>query len=157
MTEQQNQQPESDYSRQTVSRGKALRTGYTTGSCAAASAKAAVLTLLTGQPVTEVTIHLPVGRDVAFQMYRSELIDGGTKALCSVIKDGGDDPDVTHGAEIRVTVSQDDSVQGEVKLIGGVGVGLVTRPGTGITVGEPAVTRVLWFRRRSIRSGAQAR
>ena len=136
--------PESDYSRQTV-RGKGMRTGYTTGSCAAASAKAAVTALLTGNPVDQVTIHLPIGRDVDFTMNRCEWTDrtpGSEKVLCSVIKDGGDDPDATHGAEICATVSIGPATEEGVTIKGGVGVGTVTLPGTGIPVGEPAVTRV---------------
>lgn len=117
-----------------------MRTGYTTGSCAAAAAKAATLALLTGSPVQEVTIHLPVGRDVAFAVYRCQWVDD-ERVLCSVIKDGGDDPDVTHGAEICVTVSRAPEQTG-LRITGGPGVGTVTRPGTGIEVGEPAVTRV---------------
>ena len=132
---------ESDYSRQTVNK-RGMRTGYTTGSCAAAAAKAATLTLLTGNPVDQVTIHLPVGRDVAFDIHRCQLIDGGAKVMCSVIKDGGDDPDVTHGAEICVTASRAPASSERVSITGGVGVGTVTRPGTGIEVGQPAVTRV---------------
>jgi cobalt-precorrin-5B (C1)-methyltransferase len=135
-----NQRPESDYSRQTVGRKGGLRTGYTTGSCAAAAAKAATLALLTGQPVTEVTIHLPVGRDATFALHRCEWVDAA-RVLCSVIKDGGDDPDATHGAEICVTVARDLLGSG-LRITGGPGVGTVTRPGTGIDVGEPAVTRV---------------
>ena len=130
---------ESDYSRQTVGK-RNLRTGYTTGSCAAAAAKAATLALLTGQPVTEVAIHLPVGREQTFSLHRCEWVDDD-HVLCSVIKDGGDDPDVTHGAEICVTISRK-SAQTGLRIIGGPGVGTVTRPGTGIDVGEPAVTRV---------------
>ena len=95
---------ESDYSRQTVSR-RGMRTGYTTGSCAAAAAKAATLALLSGEDIGEVTIHLPVGRDATFQVHRCQRVDDGNTVLCSVIKDGGDDPDVTHGAEICATVS----------------------------------------------------
>ncbi|MCH7714459.1 MAG: cobalt-precorrin-5B (C(1))-methyltransferase, partial [Chloroflexi bacterium] len=140
---------ESDYSRQTVKR-RALRTGYTTGSCAAAAAKAAVQALLTGETVSEVTIHLPVGKDVAFTINRCQWLEGGDRVLCSVIKDGGDDPDVTHGAEICVTASQETlgenpgepSGEERVRIVGGPGVGTVTRPGTGIEVGQPAVTRV---------------
>jgi cobalt-precorrin-5B (C1)-methyltransferase len=132
-------QIESDYSRQTVKR-RGLRTGYTTGSCAAAAAKAATLALLTGQPVNEVTIHLPVGRDVAFAIHRCQWVDD-ERVLCSVIKDGGDDPDATHGAEICVTMSRSADHTG-LRITGGPGVGTVTRPGTGIDVGEPAVTRV---------------
>jgi cobalt-precorrin-5B (C1)-methyltransferase len=148
---------ESDYSRQTVNK-RGMRTGYTTGSCAAAAAKAATLTLLTGNTVEQVTIHLPIGRDVAFTIQRCQILDGGSKVLCSVIKDGGDDPDVTHGAEICTTVSRSLSssplLQGRVTITGGVGVGTVTRPGTGIEVGGPAVTRVP--RRMIIESMEQA-
>ena len=149
--------PESDYSRQTV-RGKGLRTGYTTGSCAAAAAKAAVTALLTGELVERVSIHLPVGREVEFAVHRCQHLDGG-RVVCSVLKDGGDDPDATHGAEICATVSlvaadggvaatpdaagpAADAVAPQVRITGGLGVGTVTRPGTGIAVGEPAVTRV---------------
>ncbi len=132
--------PESDYSRQTVGK-RGLRTGYTTGSCAAAAAKGAVLALLTGQPVQDVTIHLPVGRDASFALNRCEWV-GDERVLASVIKDGGDDPDATHGAEICVTVSKDGEGLTGVRLVAGSGVGTVTRPGTGIEIGEPAVTRV---------------
>ena len=136
---------ESDYSRQTVPR-RGMRTGYTTGSCAAAAAKAATLALLTGAAVDQVNIHLPVGRDASFPIHRCQWTPDGKGVLCSVIKDGGDDPDVTHGAEICVTVSRapasgQHSGQ-QVVITGGPGVGMVTRPGTGIAVGEPAVTRV---------------
>jgi cobalt-precorrin-5B (C1)-methyltransferase len=131
---------ESDYSRPTVRNRQGMRTGYTTGSCAAAAAKAAALTLLTGNEVPEVTIRLPVGSDATFLIHRCERVDE-QKVLCSVIKDGGDDPDATHGAEICVTVSRDPDLSG-LRITGGPGVGTVTRPGTGIDVGEPAVTRV---------------
>ncbi len=145
MAPEEKTKPESDYSRQTVGK-RGLRTGYTTGSCAAAAAKGAVLALLTGQPVQEVTIHLPVGRDASFALNRCEWVDD-ERVLASVIKDGGDDPDATHGAEICVTVSKDpvsrdrEGLTG-VRLMAGSGVGTVTRPGTGIEIGEPAVTRV---------------
>ncbi len=145
------QRPESDYSRQTVRR-RGLRTGYTTGSCAAAASKAAVETLLTGKPVAEVTIQLPVGRPATFEVHRCDQADG--KVTCSVIKDGGDDPDVTHGAEICATVSLNSDGAAETRLMGGPGVGTVTRPGTGITVGDPAITRVP--RRMILESVAQA-
>ena len=137
---------ESDYSRQTV-KGKALRTGFTTGSCAAAAAKAAVTALLTGETVSEITIHLPVGRDATFVVHRCQWLDqsqprGQGRVLCSVIKDGGDDPDVTHGAEICVTASPYPGGTERVRIVNGPGVGTVTKPGTGIEVGQPAVTRV---------------
>ena len=131
---------ESDYSRPTVKR-RAMRTGYTTGSCAAAASKAAVQALLSGDSVSEVTIHLPIGEDATFLMHRCEFLDGN-RVICSVIKDGGDDPDVTSGAEICSTVSVARSGGDRVTLKGGPGVGTVTKPGTGITVGDPSITRV---------------
>ena len=136
-----NGESQSDYSRQTVKR-KGLRTGYTTGSCAAAAAKAATLALLSGKTVEQVSIRLPIGRDASFPVNRCQRSDEGREVLCSVIKDGGDDPDVTHGSEICAAVSYaSESTQG-IHILGGAGVGTVTRPGTGIPVGEPAITRV---------------
>ena len=136
---------QSDYSRPTVRDRRGMRTGYTTGSCAAAAAKAATLTLLHGPgndeaSLSEVTIRLPVGQDATFGIHRLQWVDD-SRVLCSVIKDGGDDPDATHGAEICVTVSRQPGANG-LRITGGPGVGTVTRPGTGIEVGEPAVTRV---------------
>lgn len=133
---------ESDYSRPTVKR-RGMRTGYTTGACAAAAAKAATHALLSGEPVGEVTIHLPIGKDATFQIHRCEIDSGApaSSAICSVIKDGGDDPDVTSGAEICARVWRD-SDDGGVTLLGGEGVGTVTKPGTGIPVGDPSITRV---------------
>ncbi|MBV8086590.1 MAG: cobalt-precorrin-5B (C(1))-methyltransferase [Chloroflexi bacterium] len=113
-----------------------MRTGYTTGACAAAAAKAAAVALTTRQPVNEVTIRLPIGRAVTFAVHRCELWDN--QALCSVIKDAGDDPDVTHGAEIAARVRWADHEQ----LLGGEGVGTVTRPGLGLEVGGPAINPV---------------
>jgi cobalt-precorrin-5B (C1)-methyltransferase len=131
---------ESDYSKQTVETKK-LRTGYTTGSSAAAAAKAAVLSLLSGEVISSVDIKLPVGETATFSIHRCERIDED-HVICSVIKDGGDDPDATHGAEICVTISLDSDNGSGLTITGGEGVGTVTRPGTGIEVGEPAVTRV---------------
>lgn len=116
----------------------ALRTGFTTGSCAAAAAKAATLLLLGRAPLEEVDIPLPTGRRVTFRLHRAEM-EGGA-ATCGVIKDGGDDPDVTHGAEIRATVSWVE--EPGIHLEGGVGVGRVTKPGLGIPVGGPAINPV---------------
>jgi len=117
-------------------RTRGLRTGFTTGACAAAAAKAAALALTAGQPMREVTIQLPVGRAVTFAVKRCELAAG--EALCSVIKDAGDDPDVTHGAEICARVRFSDAPE----LLGGEGVGTVTRPGLGLEVGGPAINPV---------------
>ena len=133
---------ESDYSRPTVKR-RGMRTGYTTGACAAAAAKAATVALLTGEPVSEVTIRLPIGEDATFQIHRCEIDKSASAptATCSVIKDGGDDPDVTSGAEICARVWKA-SNSDDIILLGGEGVGTVTKPGTGIPVGDPSITRV---------------
>jgi cobalt-precorrin-5B (C1)-methyltransferase len=143
MTDEANNsdRPESDYSRQTVRR-RGMRTGYTTGSTAAAATKAAAQTLLTGASVSEVTIPLPIGQDATFVVQRTERSADGSQVTCTVLKDGGDDPDVTHGAEICATVSLESSPAVAKPISGGIGVGTVTRPGTGIDVGDPAVTRV---------------
>lgn len=120
-----------------------LRTGFTTGSCASAAAKAAVSALFSNAPVKQVEILLPVGKRQEFIVHRCEFISEN-EVLCSIIKDAGDDPDVTHGAEICASVSAyaKDNDDVEVVLKKGSGVGLVTKPGTGIEVGGPAVTRV---------------
>jgi cobalt-precorrin-5B (C1)-methyltransferase len=117
---------------------RGLREGYTTGACATAASLAATRALLRREPVATVTIHLPIGRDATFAVTRCEL--GPERARCGVVKDAGDDPDVTHGAEIASTVSW----RGEpgLELAGGVGVGTVTRPGLGLEVGGPAINPV---------------
>lgn len=116
---------------------KRLRTGYTTGACAAAAAKAAVLTLLGGAPEA-VEIALPIGRRVAFPVARRELARG--LATCAVVKDGGDDPDATHGAEICVSAGW--RREPGILLDRGPGVGVVTKPGLELAPGEPAVNPV---------------
>jgi cobalt-precorrin-5B (C1)-methyltransferase len=115
---------------------RGLRTGFTTGACAAAAAKAAALALTRQSPVEKVSIRLPIGREVTFALNRCEFDPG--HATCSVIKDAGDDPDVTHGAEIVASVSRAERFQ----LAGGEGVGTVTRPGLGLEVGGPAINPV---------------
>jgi cobalt-precorrin-5B (C1)-methyltransferase len=116
-------------------RRKDLREGYTTGACAAASAAAATRALLTGEPVEEIVIDLPVRSDVAFPIERCEISDDGV--MCGTIKDAGDDPDVTDGAEIRATVAWTDKPG--VHIGAGKGVGVATLPGLAVEVGEPAI------------------
>lgn len=117
---------------------KPLRTGYTTGACATAAALAAALSLRDQRPVEEVEITLPRGERVKFSMAKVEV--GPDRAYCGTIKDGGDDPDCTHKAEIGAEV-QWDSRPG-VHLEGGSGVGRVTKPGLGLDVGGPAINPV---------------
>src|SRR5579883_1524163 len=118
---------------------RGMRTGYTTGACATAATRAALLALLEGQEPTSVTIRLPIGDLVTFAVHRCERnADGSVTA--GVIKDAGDDPDVTHGAEICATVSW--RTDGGLVLDGGVGVGRVTKPGLGLEVGSAAINPV---------------
>ncbi len=116
-------------------RRKGLRTGFTTGSCAAAAAKAAALALFGAAPAAQVEIVLPNRQHARFNVARTAA--SGAGMLCAVIKDAGDDPDATHGAEICATVFPADA---GVILEGGPGVGRVTRPGLGIEPGEPDIT-----------------
>lgn len=115
-----------------------LRSGFTTGSCACAAAKAALLTLLTGSVPDRVTITLPCGEEVELPVARMEKED--ESVVCSVVKDAGDDPDVTNQREIctKITLSPVSGVQ----FVAGEGVGTVTLPGLGLAVGEPAINPV---------------
>ena len=113
-----------------------LRRGWTTGACAAAATKAAYLALLTGRFPDPVSIRLPGGEQPRFDL--AERGRTAERAFAAVIKDAGDDPDVTHGALIRVSVRRAEAGAG-VMFIAGEGVGVVTRPGLPIAVGEPAI------------------
>jgi cobalt-precorrin-5B (C1)-methyltransferase len=117
-----------------------LRTGWTTGSCAAAAAKAATLCLVTGQRVKEVEIGLPSGQRAGFAVLRCDLANAGESAEAVVVKDAGDDPDVTNGAHIVAIVTRYD--QPEILITGGPGVGTVTLPGLGLPVGQAAINPV---------------
>jgi cobalt-precorrin-5B (C1)-methyltransferase len=117
---------------------KRLRTGFTTGACAAAAARAATRALLTGQPLAAIETTLPNRARVTFALKRCEIL--GPRAVASVIKDAGDDPDCTHGAELTATVELTD--QPGVELRAGSGVATVTKPGLGLEVDGPAITAV---------------
>lgn len=126
---------------------KNLRSGYTTGTCAAAAAKGAALLLLRQQPADSVSIALPNGTRVRFVLHACRLDHRPPMcAYASVIKDAGDDPDVTNGAEIGATVCRNDPgrqlVKGCVEIRGGEGVGIVTKPGLAVAVGEAAINPV---------------
>lgn len=129
---------EPDLPRTAKVRPVALRTGWTTGACATAAAKAAVTALLTGVPQREVEIGLPAGRRVTFPVARCDLTPSPEpRAEAVVVKDAGDDPDVTHGAHLTATVGW--RPRPGLELAGGDGVGTVTRPGLGLAVGGPAI------------------
>lgn len=129
-----------------IRRRRGMRTGYTTGACAAAAARAATQALVQGQPVDQVTIWLPAGRYATFTLHHCVLEpapgnEGSPLAArAGVVKDAGDDPDVTHGALICARVSW--AEQPGLVLKGGEGVGTVTRPGLGLEVGGPAINPV---------------
>ena len=116
-----------------------LRRGWTTGACATAAAKAAFVALRTGDFPDPVTITLPRGERPAFALARGEFVAGG--AVAGVVKDAGDDPDVTHGALVLATVRPLPKGSG-VRFRAGPGVGTVTRPGLPLPPGEPAINPV---------------
>jgi len=113
-----------------------LRTGFTTGSCATASSKAGILAIINQENIERIEIILPKRSKLDIQINSCEFTNNSAK--CSVIKDGGDDPDVTHGAEIIVDVELTDVV-GEIEIDGGEGVGRVTKPGLGLEIGSAAI------------------
>jgi len=119
-------------------RKRGMRTGFTTGACATAATKAALHALLMGKRSDEVTIHLPAGLYATFHPVDWKENDG--EISCGIIKDAGDDPDVTHRAMIRAAVRRRD--EPGLLLMGGEGVGTVTRPGLGLEIGQPAINPV---------------
>jgi cobalt-precorrin-5B (C1)-methyltransferase len=162
------------------SKNKELRSGFTTGACAAAAAKAAAMHLMRNaestphsrsapvnagvngmrneEDINEVSILLPDGSRVKFKIHDAGYRSSDKTAYASVIKDAGDDPDITHGAEIRAEVSEmaeisfpvadSDLEPGvarpvtEIMIRGGKGVGTVTKPGLAVPVGQPAINPV---------------
>ena len=116
-----------------------LRSGYTTGSCATAAAKAALMALLTGEEQSEVSYALPDGEVMTLPIAETHL--GEREATAAVIKDAGDDPDVTNGCKICATVALRDGGGEGIRFLQGEGVGRVTLPGLGLEIGGPAINR----------------
>jgi cobalt-precorrin-5B (C1)-methyltransferase len=114
----------------------ALRRGWTTGACAAAATKAALTALVSGRFPDPVQIRLPKGETPGFALAVAKL--DGDSATAGVVKDAGDDPDVTHGMTILATVRRGEPGTGIV-FRAGAGVGTVTLPGLPVTAGEPAI------------------
>ncbi len=120
-------------------RSSGLRHGWTTGACATAATTAAYTALLSGEFPDPVTITLPKGQQPAFALAAEELTE--RQAMVGIVKDAGDDPDVTHGALIRSTVRRGEPGTGVV-FRAGPGVGTVTKAGLPLAVGEPAINPV---------------
>ncbi|MDH3204650.1 MAG: cobalt-precorrin-5B (C(1))-methyltransferase [Nitrosopumilus sp.] len=116
-----------------------LKRGYTTGSSATAAAKAALLSIINQQTIENIDILLPKRSSIQIPILSCEF--ERNKAKCSVIKDGGDDPDVTHGAEIIVELSFTGKVN-QIDIDGGEGVGIVTKPGLGLEINKPAINPI---------------
>jgi len=117
---------------------KGNRTGFTTGACAAASAKAAVRFLITNKKLDKIESILPNKDKVVFALNRCER--NNDEAITSIIKDAGDDPDCTHGAEITTTVKL--THKDGVLLKNGKGIGTITKPGLGLDIGVPSITPI---------------
>jgi len=115
-----------------------LRWGYSTGACATACTKAALLALIEQEDQGAVTIRLPGGQEVLFKIHGCTYSTTG--ARCATYKDSGDDPDVTNGVEIVCEVQFDE--RAGVHFLPGEGVGIVTLPGLSVAVGEPAINPV---------------
>ncbi|HEX9319803.1 MAG TPA: cobalt-precorrin-5B (C(1))-methyltransferase [Nitrososphaeraceae archaeon] len=118
---------------------KGLRTGFTTGTCAAAATKLALAALLENSKHEKTTINLPKGGSVELKSAWIKIENN--KATASVIKDAGDDPDVTNGSEICATVTLLQSTN-DIIIDGGNGVGRVTKPGLGLEIGKAAINPI---------------
>lgn len=131
------------------------RTGFTTGACAAAAARAATLGLVCGEVPETVLCRLPNGQDTSFPVSDGRVVSEGNQrsAHAVIVKDAGDDPDATNGAHLTADVRLLPGRAGEIVLQGGPGVGRVTKEGLGLEVGGPAINPVP---RRSIRDNVRA-
>ncbi|MGN0335555.1 MAG: cobalt-precorrin-5B (C(1))-methyltransferase CbiD [Lachnospiraceae bacterium] len=124
-----------------VKNNQKLALGYTTGSCAAAAAKAAAQMLFSGGPVKSVDLATPKGILLHLEVLQPEI--SGTSASCAIRKYSGDDPDVTDGILVFAKVTSGESVgERSIRIDGGTGVGRVTKPGLEQDIGEAAINRV---------------
>lgn len=136
-------------------RNRGNRTGFTTGACSAAAARAAAIGLITGKVPQTVACRLPNGKEVSFAVIDGRVEGEGEArtAHAVIVKDAGDDPDATHGAHLTADVRLLPRRAGEIALKGGPGVGTVTKDGLGLEIGGPAINPVP---RRNIRENVQA-
>ncbi len=117
-----------------VKEGKELKLGYTTGSCATAATKASAIMLLTGETQEQVIVDTPKGMQLILDV--EDITMDGDSVSCKIMKDGGDDPDATHGMRICSTVSK---IHEGIIIDGGQGVGRVTKSGLACGIGEAAI------------------
>lgn len=113
-----------------------LKTGYTTGACSAAAARAAIRSFLLGKVLRDIEIELPTGRSASFKVDQCKIFSN--RAIASVVKDAGDDPDCTHGARLVAEVMP--LMEEGIHLAGGKGVATVTKDGLGLPIGAPSIT-----------------
>lgn len=123
-------------------RKRGNRSGFTTGACSAAAARAATLGLVQGKLPATVVCRLPNGQDVTFAVCDGALDMDAGRARAVVVKDAGDDPDATHGAHLTAEVRILRTHAGSILVTGGDGVGTVTREGLGLAVGSSAINPV---------------
>lgn len=136
-------------------RARGNRTGFTTGACSAAAARAATLGLLAGEVPATVVCRLPNGQEVSFAVSDGNLAGEGESRVAHavVVKDAGDDPDATDGAHLTADVRVLPGRAGTIELKGGFGIGVVTKDGLGLAIGGPAINPVP---RRNIRDNVVA-
>lgn len=120
--------------------GKKYRRGYTTGSCAAAAAKASTYMLFTKEEIEHINIDTPKGISLTLKVENREL--GNNYAICSIEKDGGDDIDATHTMDIFAKAELVDKESEELIVTGGLGIGVVTKKGLSVEVGKHAINPV---------------
>ncbi len=132
-------------------RKRGHRSGFTTGACAAAAARAATLALVTGEVPANIVCCLPNGQHENFAVTGGHIDTGMARAV--IVKDAGDDPDATNGAHLTADVRRLAQAAGQILLKGGPGVGTVTKEGLGLEVGGPAINPVP---RRNIEENVRA-
>jgi cobalt-precorrin-5B (C1)-methyltransferase len=126
---------------ETTTKKRMLKTGYTTGTSASAATKAALIALISGQTVDIVTVSLPKEKTASLKVAWTRADVKENSVTCAIIKDAGDDPDVTHGAEICSTVFFTNQT-GKITIEGGKGVGIVTKPGLGLVLNKAAINPI---------------
>ncbi len=115
-----------------------LREGFTTGTSATAAAKSGLMAIIHQKKISKVSVHLPIDKVLEIPIHHCEFTENTAK--CSVIKDAGDDPDVTNGAEIGCILKL--TQEKEIQFFAGEGVGTVTLKGLELAIGEPAINPV---------------